>query len=270
MKTAATLDDAAGLGKRDVFDLEAAYQAHIDGLKSENRQGHFHPSAVGMCGRRNVYEYIRAPMDVDAVPGDLQEIFDLGHAIHDIVQRRFEAMIQELTTDTLTFRFQREVPHDPATDWLRLEFGIGGTCDGVVEIEGPGWKQRGILEVKSIADDGFNKLTGPKAEHVDQAHIYALRFDCPIMWIWYYNKNRSKRRVFAVVFDAERAQRILNKYMGWLQHVSAGTLSEREESRFACPDCAYFEICKPKIKGLQPRRAPVPVRRLTVFNKARP
>lgn len=254
MKTATTRSEASSLKKTDVFDLDGAYQDHIDNILADDRQGHFHPSMVGMCGRRNVYEFIRAPQDLNATSGESREIFDLGHAVHDIVQSRMEAMDVGLAARGITFRFQREVPHDPATDWLRQDFGIGGTCDGILEIEGDGWKQRGVLEVKSIGDSSYNQLSGPKAEHVDQAHLYALRFDCPIIWIWYYNKNKSTRRVFTVIFDPDRAERILQKYTAWLDHVRAGTLPDREESRFMCPECPYLESCKPSIQGLQLRR----------------
>ncbi len=146
------------------------------------------------------------------------------------------------------YEFEKEVPYDPATDKLYVDFGIGGTCDGVMRVWVPGeWEQRGVVEVKSIKDKNYDKLKGPKEDHVMQAHLYSYRFDCPIMWIWYYNKNTSHRRVFPVVFNEDVLHEALSRYEVMLNHVDKGTLPDREESWWACPRCEYRDECKPAI-----------------------
>ncbi len=270
MKNAVTLSHAESLSVKEAFDLEDQYADYLESLVSDDRQGIFHPSAVGMCARKNVYEFTRAPQDRGSIPGDLQEIFDMGHAVHEIVQTRMEKMGVRMARRGISFKFSKEVRYDPFTDYLYLNYGIGGTTDGIIEVEQKGACQRGILEIKSIGDDGWQKLTGAKEDHLDQATLYAFRYNCPIIWIWYYNKNTSKRRVFPYVYDPARLLRILEeRYAIWLQHALDGTLPEREESYFGCKDCSYHQICKPSIrrKGSSNKAALLPPKALLRKNR---
>lgn len=244
MKTAASISDASNLTKADVFDLESAYVQMLREKPRDNRQGHFHPSAVGACGRRNVYEFIRAPAITTIDPDDL-EVFDMGHAVHGIVQGKLAELGMTLESQGVGYSFRPEVRFDPETDVLYQDLHVGGTTDGILEIWTEDWKQRGILEVKSIKDENFTKLRGPKDDHVMQAHIYAKRFDCPIIWIWYYNKNTSERKVYTIIFQKEIFDRAVTKYAQWLTHAEAGTLPDREESFYICPRCEYRDVCKP-------------------------
>lgn len=246
MKTAVTLEDAKGLTEEDIFDLEAAYVDMVSSKKRDNRQGYFHPSSVGGCGRRNVYEYIRTPF-IDTLEPESQEIFDIGHAVHDLVGKKLADVGKFLQAKNLGYELRLEVPFDPTVDQLFVDFGIGGTCDGQLKIWADSWRQRSTLETKSIGDKGFEQLNGPKPDHLEQAHIYAYRFDTPIIYLWYYNKNNSKRKVYRVPYDHDILLGALKKYESWMQHVSAGTLPDRQESWFDCPRCEYRNECQPSV-----------------------
>lgn len=253
--TASSIEDleSGTFTKDDAVDLEGLYEETLTYNDRSNRQGVFHPSAVGMCGRRNVYEFIRTPF-IAAVDPDDQEIFDTGHAFHDIIQKRMENLTA-VERRGFCYTFQKEVGYDPATDKLYNEFGIGGTADGVLHFyegyEGANesWSQKAILEAKSIKADRFDDLRGPKEDHLMQAHIYAYRFDCPIIYIWYRNKDTSKRKVYTRLFDHDLFQKALDRYIGWLGHAAAGTLPDREENWYMCPRCEYRDTCNPPILG---------------------
>lgn len=250
MRQALHLDDAPKLALKDLYDLDQAYGDFVDQLPNDNRQGVFHPSANGMCGRMNVYEYIRAPRDAQAVTGESREIFDVGHHVHDLVQSRFEAMAPYMLKKGIELTFRREVPCDYENDELFLNFGIGGTTDGILELRflKTGLVQRSVIEIKSSADKAFDKLRKPYEDHVDQAMIYAFRFKCPVVYIWYFNKNNSRRKVYPVVYSEDRLNEILtSRYIPWLQHVADGTLPDKAEDYFSCKDCAYAKICQPKV-----------------------
>lgn len=250
MKTAVTIRDADGLTKNDIFDPYPLYRKYMGTVpRDEGRAGHFHPSSVGGCGRRNVYEYNRVKPLPHNDPGS-QELFDLGHAVHDLVQGRLADLYRVLPED-MNYKFRAEVPYDESTDQLYVDYGIGGTTDGILEIWTDEWRQRGILEVKTINDNGYTGLTGPKDDHVEQAHLYAYRFDCPIIWIWYYNKNDSMQRVYPVIFDMKILKGALAKFESWLRHAEAGTLPDREESWYMCPRCEYRDTCQPEIVQIQ-------------------
>ena len=264
-KSATSVSDAPNLTKADVFDLEDAYVDALRKKPRDNRQGHFHPSAVGMCGRRNVYEFIRTPAIATIEPDDL-EIFDMGHAVHDLVQGKLAQLDKSLSAKNIQYSFRAEVRYDPATDKLYNELKIGGTTDGILEIWTDTWKQRGILEVKSINNKNFEALRGPKKDHVLQAHIYAYRFDCPVIWMWYFNKDTSRRKVYSLVYDQNLLDEALARYESWYLHAVEGTLPPREESFFACPRCEYRNACQPetltKIRPAPLNEAKVNLRRI--------
>ena len=104
-----------------------------------------------------------------------------------------------------------------------------------------------MLEIKTIGLTGFEALKAPSLIHLMQGHIYAYRFDVPIMWFWYYCKNNSKRKCFAVLFDDAIWDKTLERVYMLANHVNNNTLPDREESWYMCPRCEYEHICKPSV-----------------------
>lgn len=249
MITGVTRKDAALVQdvETDIFDLEGAY---CDWVKTEpqthDRSGVFHPSAVGMCARRGVYEFIRTERR-EATGVDDQEIFRIGHAVHHLVQTILGDLDRILTPQGIEFEFHPEIPYDPATDLLFFDFGIGGTADGLLTLHHRkmGWTQRGIIEIKSIGNDGFEKLRSPKPDHLMQANLYAFRFDAPFLWFWYYNKNNSRRKVYRRAADDKVLEEAIGRFAAQKEHVDNGTLPDREESYYMCPRCEYAWTCQP-------------------------
>lgn len=244
MITATTLDDAANLTPGDIFDLEDAYVESLAKKPRDNRQGYFHPSTIGMCGRRNVYEFIRTPALPTIDPDDL-EIFNMGYAVHAMIQDQLHKLDVALNPKKISYTFLHEVAGVNVTDTLFQNYTIGGTTDGLLEIWGDTWKQRGIVEIKSIGSKGFLALHGPKEDHVLQAHLYCFRFDCPMMWIWYMNKDNSRRKVYPIVYQPDLFDEAIKRFESWIAHVAAKTLPPREESFYSCPRCEYRNVCKP-------------------------
>lgn len=249
MKQATAIEDAPALEPKDIFDVEALYREHVLSTprETEARQGYFHPSAIGACARRNVYEFTRADVGGGHEFED-QETYDMGHAVHDIVQTKLEKAAPMMRARGWAYTFIREIPFDKTTDLLFLDYGLGGTTDGVLEVTSPdGVSQRILVEIKSINQDNFDKLKAAKPDHIEQAMIYAKRFDCPIICVLYYNKNKSKMKVYYYAFSQDVLNFVLERVSGWLQHVFAGTLPDREEDWYMCPRCEYREICEPTI-----------------------
>lgn len=281
MKHLAKIDDLLhGAEDESIFDLEAAYIEAVSSVPVDDyRQGVFHPSASDSCARRNVYEYIRTPaMSVADIYGlgrakkdkttsgkaasaargetvssapDLTQDSDnlaFGHATHGLVQSRLLLIKEHFEKKGYTVKIQIEAGHDPKTDMLRLVYDIGGTADAVIEITDPqGNTQRGILEIKSIKDRLFKELDGPKRGHVEQAHIYAWRFDCPVIWIWYFNKDNADRQVFSMPFDPAILDAVLHRFAEQREHARAGTLPERAMSAWMCARCQFRGPCNPPI-----------------------
>lgn len=261
MRTIWTAEDAAtGFMPSELFDLDTAYGLYVDNIPSDNRCGVYHPSAVGMCPRRNVMERGSYPFDEHTIPGELREIFDMGHAVHGLIQGRLEGLCRELRAQGYHASFQHEVPYDPVSDPLFNLFGVGGTCDGILEIGKDGWRQRGVIEIKSSAAKSYARLSGPKREHIDQSLLYAFRFGLPIIWVWYYNKDASTRRIIPLRVDHNRLNKLLEQYVEWEAHHHAGTLPDRRESLYECRSCPFAKPCEPQVlrRSAKPAKAPHP------------
>lgn len=259
MLTAKSLSDIPNiLGKeKQLFPLARAYELGVLSRERDERSGVLHPSAVGMCARRGVYELLSYDAR-NTFEARTLEIFELGHKVHDIIQTRLhkdvpnalKALKAELRMWSIdSYEFEDEVGYDPETDELFLNYKIGGTCDGILTISGKGWVQRGVIEIKSIGQSGFDKLTSVSAknDHLMQAHLYAYRFDCPLIWVIYYCKNNSKLRVYPVVFDEEIFEEAFSIMQSQYNHSLQGTLPAREESWFGCKGCGYAHHCNPTI-----------------------
>jgi CRISPR/Cas system-associated exonuclease Cas4 (RecB family) len=67
------------------------------------------------------------------------------------------------------------------------------------------------------------------------------------MYLWYFNKDTSRRKVYPIVFKQELLDIALQRFEDWLAHAQAGTLPDRQESFWSCPRCEYRDVCKPEV-----------------------
>lgn len=261
--TAVSLADAPSLHGKEalIFPLKDAYDRAILAQPQDDRDGVLHPSAVGMCMRRGVYELRRESKEQKFDARSL-EIFALGHKVHDLIQGRIEKQLERVLAEfgALGYHFHPELKYDPETDELFQNYLIGGTTDGVLEIWGEGWRQRAVIEIKSIGSKGYAALRRPKSDHLMQAHLYAYRFDCPIIYIWYFCKDTSESRVFVSTFDDSVFEQAMERMTLQYDHFVAGTLPDREEGWLTCKSCSYQKQCQPAVlkskKGKEASRVP--------------
>lgn len=244
-------DDRGSVDLEKVLNLAALYVLGIDNSNDEHiaRMGHWHPSSVGYCKRAQVMQYLRTP-PTDKQTKRLKEIFGFGHAVHDLVQNRLATLGPLLLERGLNYEFRAEVPFDPETDELYRELNIGGTADGILRVWNPEFEQRGLVEIKSQSDDRHNELLAMKTaypNHLGQSHIYAYRFDLPIIWVFYFNKNNSKREVRLQLFDQQIFEDALKYFVDCGDFVKRGELPPREESWFECKECVYRTVCAPSV-----------------------
>lgn len=258
MINATTIADAESIrqSKKEslLFDLDEAYSELVLSAPRDDRGGVFHPSAIGFCGRRSVYEYLKYEAQNNFEEWDL-EIFDMGHSVHDLVQGKLGQLARVLEPKGIRIEFKPEVRR-PDIDALHDDLGCGGTTDGLFRIWMPdAWEQRSVLEVKSMKDDFWQQLKGPKKDHQMQAHLYAFRFDCPIIYYWYYNKNTSRRKVYTELFDQEVFKAAIDRLSEWKDYADRNELPPREESWYGCPRCPYNHHCKPQTTARQSSKA---------------
>lgn len=245
--------DPQGLRLSDTLDIDAAYTKHVMQLPQDDRQGVFHPSEVGACSRRIYYGYVRAPQQKN-ITERLADTFLMGHKVHDLVQSRLEGVFRDLEDEGYQVQCVVEAPYDhpeASASWLFTDLGIGGTTDLFYSIYHPRWgerpEQRAIVEIKSSKGKLFDELKAPKLDHVQQAHIYAIRFNATVIHVWYFNKDTAERKVFTSLFDPQIGDQAVNKFADVLARVPSQDTPPREESWFGCKSCDYAHLCDPKV-----------------------
>ncbi len=251
----------------EVVDLERLYLLSIENDTASSiahRSGVLHPSGAGSCRRAAILSY-RNVRPTNRRSKDFSELVDLGHMVHGHIQAKCHRLAEILKPHGVTFRFADEVPYNKETDDLFLYLRIGGTTDGVVEIETRQWMQRIILEVKSMGKtvkDQVVKL-GSLDKHLQQANLYAFRFDAPAIALWYYNKEDSKRIVKRHLFDKEIFAKAVEYFEELNKHIDAGTIPARDESWFECKECPYRTMCAPSVlRQQQGGVPPIPTKTL--------
>lgn len=252
-----TLADLRGtLDVENIANIKVLFRQAINNSNDEHeeRSGIFHPSSVDYCARANVMQYLREPA-TDRRSKEFIEIVTMGHMVHEHIQGKLEELVELVRLDVKRFKratveFQREVRYDPATDALYQDLNLGGTCDGLMRITTPIWEQYGVIEIKSQNTEYWTKIVGEKRaykNHLMQSHLYAFRFQTPIIWVWYYNKNNSKHELKPHFFDHEIFDEAVEYFEKLNDAVRAGDLPERVNDWFECSECVYRTKCDPPV-----------------------
>jgi hypothetical protein len=230
---------------------------------SHGRLAGVHPSEFSACLRKITYSVLGYEKHV-AIAKFWRQRFKVGHAIHDMVQRDFERLSQRTKRYAYQLakqrnwvvEFEREVKIRPEYHVVAKELNLVGDCDGVFTFRedpvGPA-VLRVALEIKSESKDEFEKLKGPRPEHVDQAHLYMAALDVPLTWFFYFSKgtqnNTKSEAPWLIPFnpavwrDVEARCRLANGY------ADRKELGPRQEGIY-CEFCNYAWHCQPaKLQG---------------------
>ena len=198
-------------------------------LEMENKKpwtrkiGHYHPSSIRGCKRSMYYDRI-GTKPVERIPADLRMLFNMGHALHDMMERYFKVIPG----------FESEV----AVEFAPLN--IYGHCDGVFR------EQEWVLEIKTIGETGYQTLVRPDISHVWQVHCYMFALNIPRTQLLYVNRSSGAKRLFKVEFSMD----IWNEIVGVLDyvegHVKRNEPPPQEVSKYSCGTCKFYHECKPE------------------------
>lgn len=158
--------------------------------KQRDRGATFSASARGTCPRSQVLAFERFPGKKNFT-SDTNGIFIHGTWTH----LKWQAMGFDAG-----WLAQAEVP-------CRLdEYNITGTIDGLL-YNGAGW------EFKSINSRGYRELaeSGPKHQHLLQAHTYMLATGIKMWSVMYENKDDQQWTEFMVPFNEEIANEVITE-----------------------------------------------------------
>ena len=167
------------------------------------------PSQVGNCMRSRYYARTNAPRDFDSINARTRRIFDNGTKTHERIQEYLHEQGMLLMDEVPVHNY---------------EYNIQGHTDGVLKLSPA---EKGILEIKSINDEGFKNLHDAKPEHKKQGLIYVF---CLEQRRKFLRETYSSREAFDKNLDKR-----MDEYAKLYQHLKSGRKHSREEKiAFQC------------------------------------
>lgn len=243
------VEGADALIHEHAITLSKSYDNLLDNFELENeydgREPGIHASELNSCKRQVVYTLFNTKK-VKTVPSDWRKRFEIGHALHNMVQSHFELMAKR-SEGRMTFT--REVKVQDTELGRRLH--LVSSCDGVFEMFHPGddlpYLRIG-LEIKSEAPDEWAKLKEPRQKHVEQSHLYMKALDLPLVWYLYWNKGNQNytatRHPFLAKYDPKVWAKLEKRAQECLDSADRNELPDREEG-ISCRWCPYAYTCEP-------------------------
>ena len=189
------------------------------------RVGGYHPSSLTPTACKRALYYDRTGEQPESrIPPDLRMIFDMGHALHDMLQAKLEKEFDDFVSEV-------SVQHE--------DLHIVGHCDGVFKDKD--W----VLEIKTVGESVFKSLVRPKKEHVYQVHCYMFALDIPRCQLLYIARATGQMRTFVVEFDHDVFQEIVNTIKTVEHFVEQGEEPPKEPNKWVCRTCKFQHVCKP-------------------------
>ena len=191
-----------------------------------DRSGHFHPSQLYQCKRKQLFEFYGLPGKVSYNP-TLQNLFNDGHFRH----LRWQLML--LSAGLLT---DVEVPAKMP------EFRLGGSMDGVNDKEG--W----VFELKGTSNFAGVQRSGVMAAHKKQTQAYLLASGYEKCVVIYECKSSQQWAEFEVERDDEIAAEI-TAILTELNHaIDSGEMPEvlddcKNQTGATFARCPYASSC---------------------------
>ena len=236
---------------RDLLNIEKASREYLYSKNSvaqdRDSDGLFHPSSIGYCSRKIQYHHL-GEHPVKKIPSSTMSIFEMGHAVHDMLQSRLTKVLESRFSSLDGYDFLLTVETPINNTPFAVENGIAGSADGLIMIfTKDGDRAVNIIyEAKSISTKGWTKLTSPMIKHRMQASVYAECLEAQYILFEYFCKDNARSKWYLV--DIDRAA--LASAISQMDKVRSATeklkMVPREGSSYECSDCAYLEVCMPE------------------------
>lgn len=225
------------------------YQYTVDIPGSEGRASGVHASELS-CIRRIAYSLLKTERCPPEGEVNMRMRFNLGHAVHAMLQHEFKLMCAWLNHSGTVITFQDEVRIDPELGGISDELSLYSSMDGLFSFwSGDFCYLRVALEIKTESGPQYEKLLSPRGYHMEQVNLYQRAIDVPLMWILYYNKSNSNYTkteppwLFQFdqgLWDKTVEPRIIKAHV----HSAEQRLPDRMEG-FYCRWCPFSWTCQP-------------------------
>jgi CRISPR/Cas system-associated exonuclease Cas4 (RecB family) len=194
----------------------------------------FHPSQIAKLEACKLKLYFDVTGEVKPIPRDdtdMVMIFDLGTAMHSLLQTHFINMYGDQFEEEVWLKDERILINSTHTDGRFLFSNV-----------------RFLLEIKTIKEGGnygWAKVQDrPFPDNIRQVMTYMYLDDCPFGLILYFCKNNSKIKEHVVMWDDDVWDEVRNKTMQPVVDAIEAGKTPVPSPGYDCRRCDYLHGCK--------------------------
>lgn len=227
------------------------YSYTVDVAGSHQRAPGIHASEISNCPRKAVYTMLGTEQRKEGQDVSMQRRFNVGHAVHAMLQNEMKLMSEWMSTPELSLTFEDEVAIGPDLQQTANQWNIHSACDGLFTFKYMGAPYLRVgLEIKTKSDKEYTKLKAPEPMHLEQTCVYMKALDIPLMWLLYYNKSNSSytnsEAPFLFKFDEGLwEKKLVPRFKSFHAAAEANNIPAAVEG-FYCRWCPYRWTCNPK------------------------
>lgn len=196
-----------------------------------------HPSRLPSACLLQIYWEMKGKKEVQNLKPDQILTFDIGHAVHDMLQGYGRA-------GAWGPMYEPEVKLSPERQALAARLMVQGAADAenilvIDDIPNAPIYEVGIVhEYKTIKKENYEKLTRPKPEHKTQATLYSAILNRPVVVYLYVCKNDSRMTDYPVEFDPDLWSMIEQKGTLLVNHFQRDE-EPKGDPGYGCNNCNY-------------------------------
>lgn len=236
-------------------DLLTQYESYVNTkIQEENdrvRSKTFAPSSL-RCMRISWFRIRGVQPDPIALPDrTLDFTAEIGTACHEIIQRNMIEIfkddwidIQWYLDNVLKPEYKYTVEKSGYESKVEIEYPpIKFAVDGLIRING----EYCLLEIKTSEYSSFDKLTGPKPQHIDQVKCYCTLLGLNKALMLYQDRQYGSMKCFEQTITQLDKDDINNMFKHVLTYVESGLAPERLATGdpWCNPNhCPYYAKCR--------------------------
>jgi hypothetical protein len=212
----------------------------------KGRKPGIHASEISKCQRKMVYSLMGTERIVSARNVNMQDRFDVGTAMHAVIQKQFYEMCDWLGGG---ITFEDEAKIHPGLGGVAEKWNMHSSCDGIFTF----WHNcqpylRVGLEIKTQSGPEFEKLKEPFDDHKEQGCMYMKALDIPLIWFLYYNKSNSNytpsEAPYLLQFNSVLWGQLEQRFQAATCMANDKHLPAKQEG-MPCSWCPFAYTCKP-------------------------
>lgn len=229
------------------------YETSLDNFikeqESEKPSQTFAPSSI-RCKRVSWFRLRGVdPESEKRVDRGLQFTADIGTACHHIIQSTLIGSLGADWIDVGSYLEKINPPYKYTCEHLGFETRIEITDppikfapDGVINFAG----ENRLLEIKTSDNKSFERLSGPKSNHIDQVKCYCTLLNLHSALMIYQDRQYGELKCYEVKVTDSDMQEIWQMFKEVREYVDKNIAPPKtSDTRYCSPNyCRYYNRCK--------------------------